>query len=51
LRAAWGVEGKRVLLTVERVAACERYQGHDRVIAAIPDLVRRSDDVVYAIYW
>ena len=24
LRAAWGVEGKRVLLTVERIGACER---------------------------
>jgi hypothetical protein len=34
-----GVDRKRVLLTVERIAACERCQGHDRVIAAIPVLV------------
>jgi phosphatidylinositol alpha-1,6-mannosyltransferase len=49
LRAAWGVEGKRVLLTVSRMASCERYKGHDHVIAAIPDLVRRGHDVVYVI--
>jgi phosphatidyl-myo-inositol dimannoside synthase len=49
LRAAWGVEGKRVLLTVGRMVSCERYKGHDQVIAAIPDLVRRGLDVVYLI--
>jgi phosphatidylinositol alpha-1,6-mannosyltransferase len=49
LRAAWGLEGKRVLLTVGRLDARERYKGHDRVIAAIPDLVKRGLDVIYAI--
>jgi phosphatidylinositol alpha-1,6-mannosyltransferase len=49
LRAGWGVEGKRVLLTVGRMASCERYKGHDHVIAAIPDLERRGLDVVYLI--
>jgi phosphatidylinositol alpha-1,6-mannosyltransferase len=49
LRAALGIEGKRVLLTVGRMASGERYKGHDRVIAAIPDLVRRGHDVVYLI--
>src|SRR5215469_13601424 len=49
LRAAWGIEGKRVLLTVGRMASCERYKGHDCVIAAIPDLVRRGHDIVYLI--
>ena len=39
LRAAWGLAGKRVLLTVGRLDARERYKGHERVIAAIPDLV------------
>ncbi len=39
LRAALGLDGKRVLLTVGRMDARERYKGHDRVIAAIPDLV------------
>ncbi|HJU15266.1 MAG TPA: glycosyltransferase family 4 protein [Stellaceae bacterium] len=49
LRAALGIEGKRVLLTVGRMDSRERYKGHDRVIAAIPDLVRRGHDVVYMI--
>jgi phosphatidyl-myo-inositol dimannoside synthase len=49
LRAALGLDGKRVLLTVGRMASGERYKGHDRVIAAIPDLVRRGQDVVYLI--
>jgi phosphatidylinositol alpha-1,6-mannosyltransferase len=49
LRAAWGIEGKRVLLTVGRIVSCERYKGHDQVIAAIPDLVRRGHNVVYLI--
>jgi len=49
LRAAWGIEGKRVLLTVGRMVSCERYKGHDQVIAGIPDLVRRGHDVVYVI--
>jgi phosphatidylinositol alpha-1,6-mannosyltransferase len=43
------VEGKRVLLTVGRMDSRDRYKGHDRVIAAIPDLVRRGHDVVYLI--
>jgi phosphatidylinositol alpha-1,6-mannosyltransferase len=49
LRAALGLDGKRVLLTVGRLDARESYKGHDRVIAAIPDLVRRGHDVVYLI--
>jgi phosphatidylinositol alpha-1,6-mannosyltransferase len=49
LRAAWGVEGKRVLLTVGRLGSCERYKGHDHVIAAIPELVQRGHNVVYLI--
>jgi phosphatidyl-myo-inositol dimannoside synthase len=49
LRAALGVDGKRVLLTVGRMAPGERYKGHDRVIAAIADLVGRGHDVVYVI--
>jgi phosphatidyl-myo-inositol dimannoside synthase len=48
-RAALGLEGKRVLLTVGRLDARERYKGHDRVIAAIPDLVARGHDVSYVI--
>lgn len=49
LRAVFGVHGKRVLLTVGRLDSRERYKGHDRVIRALPDLVRGGHDVVYLI--
>jgi phosphatidylinositol alpha-1,6-mannosyltransferase len=49
LRAAWGLEDKRVLLTVGRMDSRERYKGHDRVIDAIPTLVAAGNDVVYLI--
>ena len=42
LRTAFGLDGKRVLLTVGRIDARERYKGHDRVIRAIAGLVRRA---------
>lgn len=46
LRAAWGLDGRRVLLTVGRMDSLERYKGHERVIAALPQL---PDDVVYVV--
>ncbi len=46
LRAAWGLAGKRVLLTVSRMDARERYKGHERIIATLPSL---PDDVVYVV--
>jgi phosphatidylinositol alpha-1,6-mannosyltransferase len=49
LRAAWGFQDKRVLLTVGRIDSRERYKGHDRVIAAIPELVTAGHDVVYLV--
>jgi phosphatidyl-myo-inositol dimannoside synthase len=48
-RKVWGLEGKRVLLTVGRMDARERYKGHDRVIAALPRLVAEGHDVAYVI--
>jgi phosphatidyl-myo-inositol dimannoside synthase len=49
IRAATGLEGKQVLLTVGRMNARERYKGHDRVIAAIVELVARGHDICYLI--
>jgi phosphatidylinositol alpha-1,6-mannosyltransferase len=49
LREAWGLEGKRVLLTVGRMDGHERYKGHDRVIAAIPQLLSEGHDVAYVV--
>lgn len=46
LRTALGLDGKRVLLTVGRMDARERYKGQDRVIAAIPMLVAQGHDVI-----
>jgi phosphatidylinositol alpha-1,6-mannosyltransferase len=48
-RAALGIEGKRVLLTVGRMDSRECYKGHDRVIAAIPDLVAKGHDICYMV--
>lgn len=47
LRAKWNLNGRRVLLTVGRIDLCDRYKGHDRVIAALPYLVAQGHDVVY----
>jgi phosphatidylinositol alpha-1,6-mannosyltransferase len=49
LREAWGLQGKRVLLTVARMDSRERYKGHERVIAAIPQLVGKGHDVIYVV--
>jgi phosphatidylinositol alpha-1,6-mannosyltransferase len=48
-QAAWAGEGKRVLLTVARMDSREHYKGHDRVIAAIPDLVAKGHDICYVV--
>jgi phosphatidylinositol alpha-1,6-mannosyltransferase len=42
----YGLAGKRVLLTVGRIVAAERYKGFDEVIEVLPDLPK---DVVYLI--
>jgi phosphatidylinositol alpha-1,6-mannosyltransferase len=48
-RSALGLEGKRILLTVGRMDSTERYKGHDRVIAALPEFVSQGHDVYYLI--
>ena len=49
LRERWGLEGKRVLLTVGRMDVRERYKGHDSVIEALPQLVAAGHDVIYVV--
>lgn len=46
LVARYGLQGKRVLLTVGRIVAAERYKGFDEVIEVLCDLPK---DVVYLI--
>jgi phosphatidylinositol alpha-1,6-mannosyltransferase len=41
--------GKKVLITVSRLSAKERYKGHDRVIAALPQVLSRQPETVYLI--
>lgn len=48
-RTALALEGKRVLLTVGRMDPRERYKGHDRVIAAISNLVAKGHDICYLV--
>jgi phosphatidylinositol alpha-1,6-mannosyltransferase len=49
LRAELGLQGKRVLLTVARLDSQDRYKGHDRVIAVLPQLVAQGHDVAYVV--
>lgn len=46
LVARYGLEGKRVLMTVGRLAAEERYKGFDEVLEVLP---RLPEDVAYVI--
>lgn len=46
LVALYGLEGKRVLLTVGRLESEERYKGFDEVLEVLPNL---PSDVVYVI--
>jgi phosphatidylinositol alpha-1,6-mannosyltransferase len=43
------LEGSRVLLTVSRLSAAERYKGHDIVLRALGRLRATHPDVVYVI--
>ena len=41
--------GKKVLLTVSRLADSERYKGHDRVIRALPRVLAQYPEAVYLV--
>lgn len=49
LRAALALQNKRLLLTVGRMDARERYKGHERVFDAMPELITAGHDVVYLV--
>jgi len=44
-----GLRGRKVLLTVSRLAATERQKGHDKVIQALPVLTKRYPELRYVI--
>ena len=43
------LDGKKILLTVGRLSASEKYKGHDRMIRLMPDLLRKIPNLVYWI--
>jgi phosphatidylinositol alpha-1,6-mannosyltransferase len=46
---SWGLGGRRVLLTLARLEARERYKGIDEIIDILPSLVAEFPDLVYVI--
>jgi glycosyltransferase involved in cell wall biosynthesis len=45
----YGLHSKKVMLTVGRIAAGERYKGFDEVIDVMPELLRRFPELRYLI--
>jgi phosphatidyl-myo-inositol dimannoside synthase len=45
----YGLQSSKVMLTVGRMAAAERYKGFDEVIAVMPQLVNRFPELRYLI--
>ena len=41
--------GKKVIVTVSRLASSEQYKGHDRVIRALPSILARYPDALYLV--
>jgi glycosyltransferase involved in cell wall biosynthesis len=49
LAQRFGLEGRRVLLTVGRLVGSEQYKGFDEVLAVLPQLAREVPNVCYVI--
>lgn len=47
--AGLGLETSRVILTVARLAASERYKGHDVVVRSLPSVIERVPNLKYLI--
>jgi phosphatidylinositol alpha-1,6-mannosyltransferase len=45
----YAASGRRVLMTVSRLASSEQYKGHDRVIAALPRVLLGHPESIYII--
>jgi phosphatidyl-myo-inositol dimannoside synthase len=43
------VWGRKVIITVSRLASSERYKGHDRVIGVLPEILLGYPDAIYII--
>lgn len=49
LAARYGLSGRKVILTVGRLAAAERYKGHARIIDVLPAIARQVPEVAYLV--
>ena len=49
LEERYGVRGRRVLMTVARMALAEGYKGQDRVLQVLPRLLDRYEDLTYVV--
>lgn len=49
LEKRYGLAGKRVLLTLGRLSATERYKGFDEVLDLLPELLKSVPDLAYLI--
>lgn len=49
LRKKLGLEEKKIILTVGRLSVMEQYKGHDRIIRALPDLIKNQANIFYLI--
>lgn len=49
LLARYGLEGRKVLLTLGRMASLERYKGFDEVLEALPALAAEEPRLVYVM--
>jgi phosphatidyl-myo-inositol dimannoside synthase len=49
LKEHYGLSGRKVLLTVSRIDRGDRYKGHDKVLAIMPELVGADPTLTYLI--
>jgi phosphatidylinositol alpha-1,6-mannosyltransferase len=49
LIARHSLAGRRIILTVGRLSASERYKGHDRIIASLPSILAHVPNAAYLI--
>lgn len=45
----YGLTGKKVVLTLSRLSASERYKGQERILELMPQLLRHHPNLVYVI--
>jgi phosphatidylinositol alpha-1,6-mannosyltransferase len=45
----YALHGKRILMTVGRMSASEKYKGFDQVLTALPNIIRKNDKIIYLV--